>query len=86
MRGPGGRFVVDGQPAGGYGDPGSRDAGVGPTPRWVLGCTPSGGHRGPLTRDVVFNPPIACDRPTPIGVTEISRGSSEANTPGWRPP
>ncbi len=24
--------------------------------------------------------------PTPVGVTDMSRGSSEANTPGWRPP
>ena len=86
MRGPGGRFVVAGHPAAGHGGPRSRDAGVGPRPRGMLGCTPSGGHSGPFSRDVVFNPSIACERPTPVGVTEISRGSSEANTPGWRPP
>jgi hypothetical protein len=57
------RFVVDGDPAGGY-----------------------GGHDGPGCRDVVWGRRGADNTPTPVGVTEMSRGSSEANTPGWRPP
>jgi hypothetical protein len=56
----------------------------GPEGRFVVAWHPAAGHGGPGSRDVVLDRPGRSNTHTPIGVTDISRGSSEANTPGCR--
>jgi hypothetical protein len=83
---PGGRGFADGHAAGGHGGPGSRDAGL--SPRAVV-CgvwARSGGAEVRARPESTCGNRLEYRMPTPRGVTEISRGSSEANTPGCRPP
>ncbi len=43
---------------------------------------PADGHRGPVSRDAPRDHCGHRRRSTPVGVIDMSRGSSEANTPG----